>query len=869
MEDFELVDSVVDSSHYDAASRNDALADALGVRRSTPRSNIASVAADNASLTASRNARPGVAASSSGLPNRNKSKTSMNVSLLSPLSSRPVNDDPSVLDGNISFADNPTMSLIGIGPFGSLHPKTAITCIYVDPIPSLPAKNVFLASNSSGSGTLTLCLVCPSSQPHLSSSRNQKEMKVFSFAPIVESISHQNDSIPSSNLGRQFVVRSEGSVSCAAAQPIEASPIPKNYEPYHKKKDIAWAGMTTDILLLRYHTQDEYKLSLYRNTHHIVDCAMNQHPTIPDYCRKLSPLKIINLKNSFKNIIDVIYKNDTNEIHCLRGRISLTIDSSSIEEALIQNVEASLESLGLGVAALKMRADCVRLEQSLNLSKHIGAEVVKIVVLSLFRLDMFGIDDNDIDMDVTGCAGKIPNETHWEKLLEHSNGESYSAECHELLVKNSTIDDIVDLKSKQRGIASIQFSDLSTICSLAVRHLKFSEVSFSASVFDSLHFFYEEMKLHSSTLSEGLSFVGSILCDVCYMVSCKSNISKSVPKKYLAYYLLDLENHSLNSSILKEMTDLESKECSKDSESFKFSSFETPPSFLSWIEEVLSGNPKGSPYDYINQTKLNSTCARIRSFFRIFSSFHVDDQGSRKDNKNKLQQTNNYEVVKLLIEEGYSDTEALRDELPIGISLPLLELLHQCRTEVIAEDINTDAAVWSLIGRDDLYKNMSETRQVVSSSQFPSTDTDTDSLPSFSSHLLDESGDKDKDGITQLESTSSMLFPDDNRIREVGRLLRSSKLIYLRVPRAIEVSDHDYERQKQEKLLLLSRRVLSLPVGRGAFTIGNLKPVPAEPLPLPEICLSGRIPPTNTNMALDTSECPIDMNVWPGKISQK
>ena len=46
--------------------------------------------------------------------------------------------------------------------------------------------------------------------------------------------------------------------------------------------------------------------------------------------------------------------------------------------------------------------------------------------------------------------------------------------------------------------------------------------------------------------------------------------------------------------------------------------------------------------------------------------------------------------------------------------------------------------------------------------------------------------------------------------------------IYLKVPRAIELSDHDYERKKQEKLLLLSRRVLALPVGRGMLTIGNL-----------------------------------------------
>ena len=108
-----------------------------------------------------------------------------------------------------------------------------------------------------------------------------------------------------------------------------------------------------------------------------------------------------------------------------------------------------------------------------------------------------------------------------------------------------------------------------------------------------------------------------------------------------------------------------------------------------------------------------------------------------------------------------------------------------------------------------------------------------------------------------------MLFPNDNRIREVGRLLRSSRPVYLNVQRAIEVSDHEYERLKQEKLLLLCRRVLALPLGRGMFTIGNLKPVPAEPLPVPDLCLVGRVPPTNAMLALDTTECPSDLKVWP------
>eukprot|EP00536_Pseudo-nitzschia_multiseries_P002282 jgi/Psemu1/251518/estExt_Genewise1Plus.C_300110 len=245
-------------------------------------------------------------------------------------------------------------------------------------------------------------------------------------------------------------------------------------------------------------------------------------------------------------------------------------------------------------------------------------------------------------------------------------------------------------------------------------------------------------------------------------------------------------------------------------------------------------------YAAFNQAELNTTCTRIQTFLRIFPSLF--QKGRRSEGEGtEVEKSSDYEVVKLLLEEGFTDIAALR-ELPVGVALPLLELLHRCRTSQMSLNSGTDPAVWSLIGRDDISKKALKSNGDISNA------TVSPSSPN---------------GITQLESTSSMLFPDDNRIREVGRLLRSSKPIYLRVPRAIEVSDHDYERQKQEKLLLLSRRILALPLGRGMFTIGNLKPVPAEPLPLPELCLSGRIPPTNTTMALDVSECPVDMKVWP------
>ena len=858
LEDFELVGHPgdIDTSRYDIASRNDALADALGVRRTTPRNAAVvptSTVNENLTTTNKKSRTSGVGVGA-GTSNRSgKAKNHMNVSLLSPLS-RQGNESHTHLEVDTSTIQDQTMSFTRMGPFASLHPKTTMSCIFVDPTPSPPAETIFLASNTSGSGTLSLCLVYPSRQGALPTlTTNPKQLTIFSLASIVYSSTPQHGVEFSNGIRQQFTVQSEGSVPCAAAQPIEASPIPKNYEPHRINKDDTWTGMATDILLLRNNAPDESILSLYRNTHHIVDCTIStdsNSPLLSEQLQQQPLVKITNLKNSCRNAIDIIFMDhETRKNHSLRGRLSLILHSDFFGEALLQTVEAAFENIEeLDIIALKTRADCVRLEH-ISHTKGIGAEVARIVVLSLLRFDILGIDVNAMESDSIVTESPETKKSSWEMLLECSDQELYSAEYQDIFDTASSMIGNNRCSSERPNIY-LSSVDLSSLCSLAVEHLMSSESSIATTVFDALHMFYEEMKLHSCKQDGGLRYIGSILCDICLMTSCNGTISNDLSDIYLSYYSLDLENCWQSSVSTK------TKSQSEDPESlhnFKISSFARPPSILSWIEEVLCGAPKSSLFADFDRADLNTTCTRIQSFLRIFPLLC----SRSRDDDSTLHQSKDFEIVKILLEEGFDDPEALRDELPVGIALPLLELFHRCRTSQIGHIDNVDPAVWSLIGRDDMYKKIS----VSANRETPNPPVSSTSRNA--SHSTDASGNGDKDGITQLELTSSMLFPEDNRIREAGRLLRSSKPLYLRVPRAIEVSDHDYERQKQEKLLLLSRRNLALPLGRGMLTIGNLKPVPAEPLPLPELCLSGRIPPANTTMALDISECPVDMKVWP------
>jgi hypothetical protein len=111
--------------------------------------------------------------------------------------------------------------------------------------------------------------------------------------------------------------------------------------------------------------------------------------------------------------------------------------------------------------------------------------------------------------------------------------------------------------------------------------------------------------------------------------------------------------------------------------------------------------------------------------------------------------------------------------------------------------------------------------------------------------------DEDLEGFGEIEKIATNRFPDDRRVSEVCRLLRSSKSLYLRLDRTAEADLNDplaYRQRQQSKLLALCRRSLAVICGRGALTYGSLTPVVAEILPIPPISLKGRCPPNNNTV---------------------
>jgi anaphase-promoting complex subunit 1 len=106
-------------------------------------------------------------------------------------------------------------------------------------------------------------------------------------------------------------------------------------------------------------------------------------------------------------------------------------------------------------------------------------------------------------------------------------------------------------------------------------------------------------------------------------------------------------------------------------------------------------------------------------------------------------------------------------------------------------------------------------------------------------------------------------FGRDQRLKEVQRILRSSRPGLLRVVRAPESNDHDFLDQQQKKLQQLANRTMAIPVGRGAFTLFTGRMTITDPLPIPALNLSGKLPPNNAIVSMDTSSLPNELQKWP------
>lgn len=325
--------------------------------------------------------------------------------------------------------------------------------------------------------------------------------------------------------------------------------------------------------------------------------------------------------------------------------------------------------------------------------------------------------------------------------------------------------------------------------------------------------------------------------------------------------MLDYEDHyhrHLGSSRC-ESNACKSYSIQLDNAKQRLSNFAIVPCIMSTLDTILQLDAEGDSmyvtagYKDLLKSGLNGVCCYTWIVLRLFGIIFDRDSApltpTGASHRDRL-------AVMAMLDEGIYHSIQLHDDLPIGVALPLLETIRRCRLDPPQVDSAGNCwppAAYDLVGRNDLAQFLSQSK--LGPSSRTSLDDVEDGSPS--------SNDPDNDGLVGLEEYSSMIFPDDNRVREAARLLRSSRSLFLRVPRPVELSDHDYERSKQQRLMLLCRRSIALPVGRGMLTLGTHNMLSAEQLLIPNIVLNGRVPPAMGTLALDMSSCPANFRVWP------
>ncbi|XP_023412805.2 anaphase-promoting complex subunit 1 isoform X4 [Loxodonta africana] len=294
-----------------------------------------------------------------------------------------------------------------------------------------------------------------------------------------------------------------------------------------------------------------------------------------------------------------------------------------------------------------------------------------------------------------------------------------------------------------------------------------------------------------------------------------------------------------------------------------------PPSIYQWVSSRLKGEAI-PPYPY-----LPGICERSKLIVLSMALYILGDEGSVSDEasqylsritiatqKSQAEQEENRcsfkhsasvsslaeRLVVWMTNVGFT----LRDleTLPFGIALPIRDAIYHCREQPASD---WPEAVCLLIGRQDLSKqacegNLPKGKSVLSSDVPSGTETE-----------------EEDDGMNDMnQEVMSLIWSEDLRVQDVRRLLQSAHPVRVNVVQYPELSDHEFIEEKENRLLQLCQRTMALPVGRGMFTLFSYHPVPTEPLPIPKLNLTGRAPPRNTTVDLNSGniDVPPNMTSW-------
>ncbi|KAG9332862.1 hypothetical protein JZ751_014466 [Albula glossodonta] len=264
-----------------------------------------------------------------------------------------------------------------------------------------------------------------------------------------------------------------------------------------------------------------------------------------------------------------------------------------------------------------------------------------------------------------------------------------------------------------------------------------------------------------------------------------------------------------------------------------------PPSVFRWFSSCLRGE-EVSPFPY-----LPGICTRTKLLVLSFALYIVGNDNAVTS-----------DVHKYLLKVTTGQKKNLNEQSSLKPSVPSSSLAEKLCREQPCSDWSEDVCL--LIGRQDLTKQAHKLTLAKGKSSVGAGLT-------LEAPTASEVADEEEDGMSDVSGeVTSLIWSQDLRVQEARRLLQSSRPVRVNVVHLPEVSDHEYIEEKENKLLQLCQRTMALPVGRGLFTLFSYHPVPTEPLPVPKLNLTGRAPPRNTMVDLNSGniDVPPNMTSW-------
>ncbi|XP_077497405.1 anaphase promoting complex subunit 1 [Amblyomma americanum] len=288
----------------------------------------------------------------------------------------------------------------------------------------------------------------------------------------------------------------------------------------------------------------------------------------------------------------------------------------------------------------------------------------------------------------------------------------------------------------------------------------------------------------------------------------------------------------------------------------------SPPNIFAWIANKMSNPDSKSRFLYIpGTTKTLKAVVLLYSVLACPLEDAVLDELLQDISAAPLKMAESFgfsfsketsvgaKIVALLVKLGIDSSQLSR--WPSGVVAPLQDVMVECQD---SPALGWHSAAYQLVGREDLAALTAPKEKKCHAKL---------ALPVV--HDKQGSNFSDKESGFELlnQEMFKLKFRKDQRVADACRFLQSSVPVRINIQQRPEVSDHEFMEEQERHLYGLCIRTMALPVGRGIMTLRTCQPVLTDPLPIPKLCLTGRVPLRNTTVDMSHIEVPSNMNTWP------